>query len=362
MENNIIYTPQFKQWFGDWENNPQLSSKVVDENGVPLIVYHGTDGEFNEFKSKFMGQNGTAKGQGFYFTAQKEYAKQFGANVKAYYLNIRKPLSSTELTITKRQFTALLDTIDKTQSQMEEGFEYGILSDYGDVEYKGRDAVLKYAVDLEMNSSDNDVELIGGIINASGDYDLVTNILFNTLGYDGVMDEDGGVYVIHNSRQAKLINNKTFTDSNRINEKKIKRVFVTEKQFNELRKNILKEEEISIETEKVLVVKNDEKKFFIETEKVLIVKKTLDKMFSRGSMDSMGADGYPTRTNVIGMKSNNGEVVKNMTFEQVLDLLEDKFHNVYTDKEKRSRFLKQVLNDWYNKKISKEGLLSVNTL
>jgi hypothetical protein len=49
-------------------------------------------------------------------------------------------------------------------------------------------------------------------------------------------------------------------------------------------------------------------------------------------------------------------------FEQVLDLLEDKFHNVYTDKEKRSRFLKQVLNDWYNKKISKEGLLSVNTL
>ena len=141
MENNIIYTPQFKQWFGDWENNPQLSSKVVDENGVPLIVYHGTDAEFNEFKSKFMGQTGTAKGQGFYFTAQEEYAKQFGANVKAYYLNIRKPLSSTELTITKKQFTTLLDSIDKAQSQREEGFEYGILSDYGDVDYKRRDAV-----------------------------------------------------------------------------------------------------------------------------------------------------------------------------------------------------------------------------
>ena len=347
MENNIIYTPQFKQWFGDWENNPQLSSKVVDENGVPLIVYHGTDGEFNEFKSKFMGQTGTAKGQGFYFTAQEEYAKQFGANVKAFYLNIRKPLSSTELTITKKQFTTLLDSIDKAQSQREEGFEYGILSEYGDVDYNGRDAVLKYAVDLEMNSSDNDIELIGGIINASGDYDLVTNILFNTLGYDGIMAEEDRIYVAHHSNQIKEITNQTFNnDSMKTNENKMnkKRLFITESQFEKLK------------------IYESEKKFYVEPQKVLIVKKTLDKMFSRGSMDGMGADGYPTRTNVIGMKGNNGEIVKNMTFEQVLDLLEDKFHNVYTDKEKRSRFLKQVLNDWYNKKISKEGLLSVNIL
>ena len=218
--NNIIYSSNFINWFGDWKNNPQLSSKVVDKNGVPLIVYHGTDGEFNEFKSKFMGQNGTAKGHGFYFTAQKEYAKQFGANVKAYYLNIRKPLSSTELTITK-------------------GFEYGILSDYGDIEYKGRDAVLKYAVDLEMNSSDNDVELIGGIINASGDYDLVTNILFNTLGYDGVILEDDKIYVAHHPNQVKCIDNINFNnDSNNVNESK-KKIYITESQFNTL-KNILK--------------------------------------------------------------------------------------------------------------------------
>ena len=31
-----------------------------------------------------------------------------------------------------------------------------------------------------MSGSDNDVELIGGIINASGDYDLVTKILRET--------------------------------------------------------------------------------------------------------------------------------------------------------------------------------------
>jgi hypothetical protein len=37
-----IQTDAFKQWFGDWENDPANASKVVDENGNPLVVYHGT--------------------------------------------------------------------------------------------------------------------------------------------------------------------------------------------------------------------------------------------------------------------------------------------------------------------------------
>jgi len=34
-------TPAFKRWFGD--------SKVVDENGKPLVVYHGTNRDFDAF-------------------------------------------------------------------------------------------------------------------------------------------------------------------------------------------------------------------------------------------------------------------------------------------------------------------------
>lgn len=37
-----VRTKAFKEWFGDWENNPANASKVVDENGEPLVVYHGT--------------------------------------------------------------------------------------------------------------------------------------------------------------------------------------------------------------------------------------------------------------------------------------------------------------------------------
>jgi len=37
-----VRTPEFKAWFGDWENDPESASKVVDDNGEPLVVYHGT--------------------------------------------------------------------------------------------------------------------------------------------------------------------------------------------------------------------------------------------------------------------------------------------------------------------------------
>lgn len=36
-----VRTEAFKTWFGDWENDPENASKVVDENGEPLVVYHG---------------------------------------------------------------------------------------------------------------------------------------------------------------------------------------------------------------------------------------------------------------------------------------------------------------------------------
>lgn len=34
----------FRNWFGD--------SKVVDENGKPIVVYHGTDKKFRVFSTK----------------------------------------------------------------------------------------------------------------------------------------------------------------------------------------------------------------------------------------------------------------------------------------------------------------------
>jgi bacterioferritin (cytochrome b1) len=48
----LVRTPEFKSWFGDWENDPENASKVVDENGEPLVVYHGGINSINFFNSE----------------------------------------------------------------------------------------------------------------------------------------------------------------------------------------------------------------------------------------------------------------------------------------------------------------------
>ena len=50
-----VRTKNFINWFGDWINNPSEASKVVDENGEPLVVYHGSKSIFNVFDSSKSG-------------------------------------------------------------------------------------------------------------------------------------------------------------------------------------------------------------------------------------------------------------------------------------------------------------------
>jgi GNAT superfamily N-acetyltransferase len=83
----LVRTPAFKEWFGDWENNPTNSSKVVDENGEPLVVYHFTDKKFNIFDIK-KAQRGLG-GKGFYFTDDAN-AQDWG--VRKYYGESKKEI------------------------------------------------------------------------------------------------------------------------------------------------------------------------------------------------------------------------------------------------------------------------------
>jgi GNAT superfamily N-acetyltransferase len=85
----LVRTPEFKAWFGDWENSPETSSKVVDENGEPKVVYHGTDKEFYKFdKSK---GKGSIKQKSINFSSKKEVSKDYGSRILECFLNIRNP-------------------------------------------------------------------------------------------------------------------------------------------------------------------------------------------------------------------------------------------------------------------------------
>lgn len=57
----------FWRWFGN--------SKVVDKQGRPLVVYHGTNKDFAEFKTKNSGMN--MYGEGAYFTSDTGLADKF---------------------------------------------------------------------------------------------------------------------------------------------------------------------------------------------------------------------------------------------------------------------------------------------
>ena len=46
-----VYSQNFKTWFGDWLSEDKTNvSKVVDENGEPLMVYHGGAKDITEFR------------------------------------------------------------------------------------------------------------------------------------------------------------------------------------------------------------------------------------------------------------------------------------------------------------------------
>jgi|GEM_PF-99449 len=88
----IVRTPEFKAWFGDWENDPENASKVVDENGEPKIMYHGSLHEFTEFKEeKIRKEDYDAPFNGFWFSADKETSPAMVNPRKTYmvFLNIR---------------------------------------------------------------------------------------------------------------------------------------------------------------------------------------------------------------------------------------------------------------------------------
>lgn len=188
-------------------------SKVVDENGNLLVVYHGTPNDFTVFDHNKIGKSsGHSYGYGFYFIADKEIANSYGES-KEYYLNIKKPISNSKKTLGYQQIKKLLRSLDPKGTD-------GLLSDFGDVNHYGYERVLVDATNLLWENNDNDLDIIselsylyGGV----GGAREFNEILLNTLGIDGVITKynntDQNVFVAFNSNQIKLTSNKTPTDN-----------------------------------------------------------------------------------------------------------------------------------------------------
>lgn len=84
-----VRTSNFINWFGDWQNDPTNASKVVDENGEPLVVYHGSRSKtkINVFNSYYE--------KGTFFSTSKSVANIYATNENNLYssfINLKNPL------------------------------------------------------------------------------------------------------------------------------------------------------------------------------------------------------------------------------------------------------------------------------
>jgi len=99
---HLVRTPEFKAWFGDWERLALLKikdsgvdevtldniakdvSKVVDENGEPLVVYRGDSSKTDTFgENTFFSSNDYVAGS---------YSNEAAVPEYEVFLNIKKPL------------------------------------------------------------------------------------------------------------------------------------------------------------------------------------------------------------------------------------------------------------------------------
>jgi len=115
---NQTKTPAFKKWFGN--------SKVIDKNGEPLVVYHGTNQNFDTFSNIRLGQStGTSPSNyGFFFTNSLKTAEEYAdlaanrvfSNIEAH----EKKTKSLQKAIEKAEKLKDWDKVEKLYLEYEE--------------------------------------------------------------------------------------------------------------------------------------------------------------------------------------------------------------------------------------------------
>jgi len=196
-----VYSKEFRNWFGDWINNPKEASKVVDKNGEPLIVYHGTSFYgFNTFERINAGATDRKRIYGFNFTKSRtkaktrytdgEYKKGGNSGVYSVFLNIRNLYDKNR------------DKLEKEKEALKvakKAYEDGIISEkiYKDFinynEYFGSDflqlldMVFNHYVFQENNpkKAGEIVEKLSKYINVDGEvmwpeHELGTHVVFSS--------------------------------------------------------------------------------------------------------------------------------------------------------------------------------------
>ena len=191
-------------------------SMVRDADGKLKLVYHGSAAIFTKFSADFMSQNGSSEGQGFYFTDYKPMAQGYeknGGQLLEGYLDIKKPLSDSEVTLTAAEVKQLIKAVDPTGDDLVLNYD-----SRGGIGYPSRawyNRSVEDTLRATMSTSESDSEILAELANGMGDPGKVLKTVRELLGYDGYIVEskydNATVYVAFDSSQFKNADNKTPT-------------------------------------------------------------------------------------------------------------------------------------------------------
>ena len=191
-------------------------SKVRDAEGRLKVVYHGSGAVFTKFSADFMSQNGSAEGQGFYFTDYKPMAEGYskkGGQLLEGYLDMKNPLSDSEVTLTYAEVRKLIKAIDPTGDDLVLNYDSKGGMGYPSREWYNRS--VEDTLRATMSTSDSDSEILAELANGMGDPGAVLKAAREVLGYDGYIVEgkydNATVYVAFDSSQFKNVDNQSPT-------------------------------------------------------------------------------------------------------------------------------------------------------
>lgn len=219
-DNNITNSSNFVKWFGN--------SKIVDKEGKPLIVYHGSNNKFSTFNYDNLGTTGRLEGVGFYFTDDKDTANRYGNYLFECYLSIQKPLMYNTKIFSKNVIVRILKKIVELEKS-ENGIdaEDGFLSNYDDVSYKGVNSVINIAATNSVEYNDTVLDMQSELVNIGVKPIIVNKAINFVTKYDGSISKGFGnmdnsnmtIYVPFFPNQIKSVNNNgNFSGSDNIYE------------------------------------------------------------------------------------------------------------------------------------------------
>ena len=105
----------------------------------------------------------------------------------------------------------------------------------------------------------------------------------------------------------------------------MKKVIISEQQEKELIKKL------NEEVYQMPVDKKMNKPYTINPDKVLVVKKFLDSNFQKGNAEFIGNNGRLAKVRIISIPDSNGESLRDLTPDNLVDLLIDRFKNMFLD-------------------------------